>query len=264
MVRVTLGPGGERQLLVFGSVSQMVRVTGTGTPPVSAVAVIEFPAPMLTVATAKTPVLVVPGMLTIPASAAASATTSATGLVDAERSSVLTPVMTGADAVLVQLKLKRTSVAANAALGVIEITYVCRPPAGMSTAVLGEPVTALVLGSVVWNDSVAGSVVSKPMPQLKAVTLAGLMIVAKAVAVADTSTERLDGKTDASTATGAHPSGSSAKSKTPVPFETACTHTPAGVMARAFRIEFVRPVLNAAQLAPALTLLNTPPPVVLA
>jgi hypothetical protein len=48
-----------------------------------------------------------------------------------------------------QTKVNRASVGENAAMGVNEITNVCKPPGAISTGVLAVPVTALVEGSVV-------------------------------------------------------------------------------------------------------------------
>ena len=73
-------------------------LTGRGTSPVSAETVIVPPAPRFTVATAKTPVPVVPGILTIPSffSVALMATMSGTGVVAAESSKVSMPETIGA------------------------------------------------------------------------------------------------------------------------------------------------------------------------
>jgi hypothetical protein len=74
----------------------------------------------------------------------------------------------------------------------------------MSTGVLAVPVTALVAGLVVWKTKLAaGSVVAGAMEQLEAAPGPALMIVAKAVAVAPISIERLSGKTAATSAAGA-------------------------------------------------------------
>jgi hypothetical protein len=81
--------------------------TGNGIPPVSTKAVIFPLAPTFTVATAKAPVPLVPGMLTIPSlfCVAAKATMSGTGVVEAESKSVFRPVIIGAGFVLKQSKL---------------------------------------------------------------------------------------------------------------------------------------------------------------
>ena len=67
----------------------------------------------------------------------------------------------------------------------------------MSTGVLEVPVSTLVNGSVVWNRKSAGTLVIGAMPQLVAVCSSVLMIVANAVAVSPTCTERLLGRTAA-------------------------------------------------------------------
>src|SRR5262245_33188905 len=134
----------------------------------------------------------------------------------------------------------------------------------MSTGVFWVPVTTFVVGFVVWNDRVAGTVLSRPMPHDVAVKLAGLMMVANAVAVVPTTTDRLDGSTDATTAGGAQAVGVNAKSKTPVPLVAACTHAPDGAIASALTSRFPRPALKSPQLSPPLIVLKTPPPIVLA
>src|SRR5215510_13785773 len=94
--------------------------TGKVAFPVSADAVMVPLAPTFTVATANAPVPLAPGMFTMPSlvTVAANATTSGTGVADAERSRVLTPTVMGAGLALAQLKLRRTSVGGNGAVGV--------------------------------------------------------------------------------------------------------------------------------------------------
>ena len=70
----------------------------------------------------------------------------------------------------------------------------------MSTGVLGVPVTALLVGSVVWNVNLAGTIVTGTMAQLVATLMPELMIVANAVTALPTCTERLDGSTAATSA----------------------------------------------------------------
>ena len=70
----------------------------------------------------------------------------------------------------------------------------------MSTGVLGVPVTALLVGSVVWNVNLAGTIVTGTMAQLVATLMPELMIVANVVAALPTCTERLDGSTAATSA----------------------------------------------------------------
>src|SRR5580692_2595185 len=94
---VTLVAGVARQAPLVGSVWHSVRVTGRLAVPVLALAVIVASAPTLTVATAKTPVPVTPGISTKPGSPlAASATTSGTGVVEPDRLRVSTPMVVAA------------------------------------------------------------------------------------------------------------------------------------------------------------------------
>src|SRR5580700_10625515 len=110
---------------------------------------------------------------------------SGTGVVEAERLSVLTPVIEAAGpGALAQVKVKATSVGGNAAVGVNAITKVPACPAAMLVGVLAVPVTALVLGSVVWNRKLAGTLVAGAIVQVAALSGPALMIVAKAVGVA--------------------------------------------------------------------------------
>jgi hypothetical protein len=157
-LRNTLPASDPRHTLVVGFVWQSAMLTGRLARPVSADAVMLALAPTLTVATAKTPVPVAtarapvsvdPGMSTIPGSLlAARATMSGTGFVEADRSNVLTPAKMGAGSVFEQSKLSCTF-AKTPAVGVKPNTYVCVPPPGISTGVLGVPVSSLVKGFVV-------------------------------------------------------------------------------------------------------------------
>ena len=72
--------------------------TGKAALPVSADAVMLPLTPTFTVATAKAPVPVAPGIFTMPSlvSVAAKATMSGTGVADAENKSVFRPTMMGA------------------------------------------------------------------------------------------------------------------------------------------------------------------------
>jgi len=144
---------------VEGFVWQSAMLTGSVTEPVSAVAVMAPVAPTLTVATAKAAEPVAPGTLTMPSLliVAANATTSGIGVADAEKSRVLTPGIVETGAAFVPQKSKVIVVLWMAAVGVNEITKVCPPPGGMSTAVFTVPVTAFVLGSVIWNAKPIGS-----------------------------------------------------------------------------------------------------------
>src|SRR5262245_2255371 len=121
-------------------------LAGNTRAPVFAETVIRPPAPTFTVATEHTPIPKSPRMFTMPSplSVAMSATMSGTGVSDADRSSVLTPISATTGGALDPSNLNVTSVGGNAALGVIAITKVWLPPMGMSTGVLGEPVGTLV------------------------------------------------------------------------------------------------------------------------
>src|SRR5580700_7891875 len=98
---------------------------------------------------------------------------------------------------LAQVKANATSVGAKAAVGVSAITKLCACPAGMLAGVLAVPVRALVVGSVVWNTKPAGMPVVGAIVQVEASAGPALMIVANAVAVLPTATERLVGSTAA-------------------------------------------------------------------
>jgi hypothetical protein len=143
-VTLELDVAGFTHAPVTGFVWHSERARGSDTPPVSTVAVISPGAPTFTLATAKALGLLVSGITRIPKVASARATMSGVGVLEAVRSSVLTPGMTGAGSVFVQSKLKWSSVAANGWLGVTEIRKLCpgRPLPGtprMSTGVLGVP-----------------------------------------------------------------------------------------------------------------------------
>jgi hypothetical protein len=116
--------------------------TGEIAPPVSAEAMMLPFAPTFTVATAKAPTPFVRGTFTMPSSVVvvANATMSAKSELEAESSSVLSPVLMGAGFVLEQLKLKRTSVEAIGEFGLKDKTKLWAAPGGMSTGKFGNPV----------------------------------------------------------------------------------------------------------------------------
>src|SRR5713101_3346740 len=128
IVVFTLLLGGATHAPVTGLVRHTVNTSGRGAPPGSAVTVMSPAAPTLTVATAKAPVLLLPGMFTvkgIPSSlghVAPRATTSGTGVSDAESNRVFTPGKIGAGGVVGPAKLNSTSVGANGAVGVRPMT----------------------------------------------------------------------------------------------------------------------------------------------
>src|SRR5512144_426886 len=128
----------------------MLSDSGRLPAPVSALTVIGLVAPRLVVATEKAPApldtLTIPSLLIV----AASAMMSGAGPAEAVSSSVLTPLIVGADPRLAHWKLKATSVVPNEAPGVNAITNDCEPPAAMPTGVLGVPLSALVAEFVVW------------------------------------------------------------------------------------------------------------------
>ena len=96
---------------------------------------------------------------------------------------------------VLQVKSNSTVAAAKSELGTMEITNDCEPPAAMSTAVSGVPVTSLVAGSVVWNEKDESTAVANAIVHPSATTLSGLSTVAKAVAVVPIGTDRLEGST---------------------------------------------------------------------
>src|SRR6266536_423967 len=98
--------------------------TGSVALPVSADAVIVPPAPTFTVATAKAPVPLVPGISTMPSllDVAARATMSDTGVDSAEKRRVLIPERMGTRELLAQSKPSCTSVEGIGAVGVMAKT----------------------------------------------------------------------------------------------------------------------------------------------
>jgi len=115
----------------------MVRVTGKLTFPVLASAVMIPPAPTFTVASAIKFDPVGPGISTMPPPVvvAATARRSGVGVVEAENKKVLTPGVIGAGALLVQSKLKVTSVGAMGLEGVRTKIKHPLPLAAISTGV---------------------------------------------------------------------------------------------------------------------------------
>jgi hypothetical protein len=115
---------GEMQTPVAGLVWQIERASGRRGAPVLAEAVISPLAPTFEVATTNAPDPAGPGMCRMPSpvAVAASATMSGTGETDADINSVLIPTRVVTDGVLMPVKLNATSVGANAAVGVIEMT----------------------------------------------------------------------------------------------------------------------------------------------
>ena len=103
-VALLVGVVGLMQAPVDGSVSHNVKVPGSSTEPVSALAVIDPVIPTLNVATASAAEPVSAGISTTP-SPDAMAMMSGTGVLAADNSSVLTPLMVAAGFVLVQSKL---------------------------------------------------------------------------------------------------------------------------------------------------------------
>ena len=115
IVVVTVGPTALRQAPVAGLVSHSCTLTPEG-PVARAVMLPVMPA--LTVATANTPVPVLPGMSATPGvMVAASAMMSGTGALPDASSRVFNPLVTGAGGVLAQSNAITISVAAKASRG---------------------------------------------------------------------------------------------------------------------------------------------------
>ena len=134
--------------------------TSNGTVPVPVTKIAKVGVAFWAIVVVTEPAIAVaPGTLTMPSLliVAANATTSGIGVADAEKSRVLTPGIGETGAAFVPQKSKIVVVLGTAAVGVNEITKVCPPPGGMSTAVFTVPVTAFVLGSVIWNAKPIGS-----------------------------------------------------------------------------------------------------------
>ena len=79
--------------------------------------------------------------------------------------------------------MKVIGVAPNAAFGVKARTKLCVAPAAIVTGMLGEPVTLLVAGSVVWKENTAGTETCGAMPHAVPAAPPILMTLAKAVAI---------------------------------------------------------------------------------
>src|SRR5262245_29513717 len=121
----------------------MMMVTGRDADPVSAEPVIAASVPTFTVATANTPVSLVPGIFTMPSLSrvAANAMMSGVSVAEADKKSVLTPGMIAAGLALVHSKRNCTSVGAIGAVGVNAKTNSWAVPPGMSVDAFGEPAT---------------------------------------------------------------------------------------------------------------------------
>jgi hypothetical protein len=107
------------------------------------------------------------------------------------------PTVCGAGLAFAQPKVSKTLVGANAAVGVNAMTKLCPASAAMLTGVSVVPVSALVVGLVVRKWKLAGMLVAGAIAQVEALPCPALRIVANAVAVAPTATERLSGNTAA-------------------------------------------------------------------
>src|SRR5262245_62750471 len=106
-------------------------------------------------------------------------------------------------AVFAQAKLKVTSVGAMAPVGVRARTKLWVPLAGMEAGTLGAPVSWLVVESVVWYAKLAGTFAVLGENSQRVAPLAPELIsVVKAVAVPPTWTERLEGRTAATSVVG--------------------------------------------------------------
>jgi hypothetical protein len=120
--------------------------------------------------------------------------------------------------------------------------------------VFGVPVSAFVLGSVVWYRNEVGTALACAMPQLVSALPSVLIMVAKAVAVAPVRFDRLAGSTAATSG-----NGPKVKPNTPPPVPAYSADGSRGSTARALTLVWVRPVLIALQVPPPSVLLNTPP-----
>ena len=136
---------------------------------------------------------------------AATATMSRTGSADAENDSVLTPTTLGAE-VPPHVKPSSTSVGGIGAVGRSANTKLFASPGAISTGVYGARwVTAsLVSARVGWKPNAAGTGVRGSTRHTIVGSAPALTIVANAVAVEPTWTERLLGRT-AATSSGTGP-----------------------------------------------------------
>ena len=157
----------------------MKRLIGNVAVPVSAVAVMLPLAPTFTVATANTPVPLVPGIFTIPSfvGVAASATMSGVGVAEAENSKVLIPTSVPTGVVLVPANVNSVSVGSTGAMAVRMISKSRLSPGGISTAVLSALEKAFVTRSMAWKAKLTGITVFNPIPTAVAVELPTLMTV---------------------------------------------------------------------------------------
>jgi hypothetical protein len=148
--RVVDAPGGDRHTPVEGFVSQIVKVRGKPRPPSSALAVTVPAAPILIVEVTKNPTPLVPGILTMPSfdAVAPTAMTSGTGVVDADRMNVFTPLKLVTGAMFAQSNISGISVAPNAAAGVNENTKFLTPPAGTLTGPFGPNAGSIAFPAV--------------------------------------------------------------------------------------------------------------------
>src|SRR5262245_62060610 len=274
--RVTAGVGGPRQLAVVTFVSHMVMVMGNVALPTSADTVIMPVTPTFVVATAKAPMPVLAGTLTMPSfsSVAASAMMSGTGLEDAVRFSVFNPTTVGARSVFVQLKPNWISVGLISSVGVSEITKVCVVPPGIFTGVFGVPIGRFVAGSVAWNVKGVGTPVSCVIPHLAPstprATVAGakgstlkrppLVMLANTVAPVPTVTDRLVGRIALTNGGGGRHSASKRLPNENMPASLpAWIQLPAGFTTSALTPDVIVPALWGTQLVPASVLRYTPP-----
>src|SRR5262249_3167432 len=151
----------------------MLRVTGKLTFPVLASAVMVPPAPTFVVATAIKFTPLRPGISTMPPPVvvAARAIGSGVGVEEAENKKVLTPGVIGAGALLVQSKLKVTSVGARGVEGVRAKIKQPLPLAAISTGVFEAAIGRLVAQFRAWKKKAAGRLEMGEKPQPRAVAV---------------------------------------------------------------------------------------------
>src|SRR5579864_5540983 len=155
MVAVTVADGGDRHWPVLELVWQTVAAIGKVVSERRTRAVNMPPTPTLLDAVAKMPVPPTPPVWAKPSleGVRPMAITSGTGLASKVSSSVLTPTIVAAASTPSQAYPSTTSIGTCAESGSVVVanatTKLWLLPGGIEILVLGEPVRALVLGSVV-------------------------------------------------------------------------------------------------------------------
>lgn len=200
MTAVVVAAGPEMHCPLCGLVWQTESDTARLAPPVSADTVMVPEAPTSTVATETAPAPLLPGISRIPGSPLATrATMSGTGLLDPDNSNVLTPETTAAAGALAHANVSATSVGEKAPVGAKAMVKFCAAP----TAILTGAFKAPAVGLVAWKLKFAGTVVAGAIVHPVPMDAPALMMVAEAVAVVPICTDRLDGRTAATSDVGA-------------------------------------------------------------